>query len=84
MLATATSSRLGAELNDLNVFNLFAINATGSLFFEDFDDFEEGLVAAGTAVVSTARPIFTRPTQMGTSYALMSAASHCDQYRWRH
>lgn len=37
----------GAELNDLEVFNLFAINATGTLFFASLDDFENGIVAAG-------------------------------------
>ncbi|MEO1647869.1 MAG: TonB-dependent receptor [Pseudomonadota bacterium] len=39
--------KFGAELNDLEVFNLFAINATGSLFFQNFDDFREGLLAVG-------------------------------------
>ena len=36
--------KLGAEINDLEVFNLFAINATGSLFFANLDDFENGLL----------------------------------------
>lgn len=36
--------KLGAEINDLEVFNLFAINATGSLFFDSLDDFEQGLL----------------------------------------
>lgn len=40
--------KFGAELNDLDVFNLFAINATGTLFFNGLDDFEQGLVALGT------------------------------------
>ncbi len=40
--------KLGAEINDLEVFNLFAINATGTLFFNGLDDFREGLLAAGT------------------------------------
>ncbi|KWV93643.1 TonB-dependent receptor [Erythrobacter sp. AP23] len=39
--------KLGAEINDLEVFNLFAINATGTIFFENLDDFEQGLVAPG-------------------------------------
>ncbi|MEP2735942.1 MAG: carboxypeptidase regulatory-like domain-containing protein [Erythrobacter sp.] len=39
--------KLGAEINDLEVFNLFAINATGTIFFEDLADFENGLVADG-------------------------------------
>ncbi|WP_430416896.1 TonB-dependent receptor [Parasphingorhabdus sp.] len=39
--------KLGAEVNDLQVFNLFAINATGTLFFRNLDDFRNGLVASG-------------------------------------
>ncbi|MEL7189608.1 MAG: TonB-dependent receptor, partial [Pseudomonadota bacterium] len=39
--------KLGAEINDLEVFNLFAINATGSLFFDNLDDFENGLLGNG-------------------------------------
>jgi hypothetical protein len=40
--------KLGAELNDLEVFNLFAINATGTLYFRNLDDFRNGIVASGT------------------------------------
>lgn len=40
----------GAELNRLNVFNLFAINATGTLFFESLDDLRNGVLAGGTFV----------------------------------
>ena len=40
--------KFGAEINDLEVFNLFAINATGTLFFNGLDDFREGLLAPGT------------------------------------
>ncbi|MEP3049826.1 MAG: TonB-dependent receptor [Erythrobacter sp.] len=39
--------KLGAEINDLEVFNLFAINATGTIFFDNLADFQEGLVANG-------------------------------------
>ncbi|MAY19989.1 MAG: hypothetical protein CL955_05165 [Erythrobacteraceae bacterium] len=39
--------KIGAEVNDLEVFNLFAINATGSLYFAGFDDFEAGLLSGG-------------------------------------
>ncbi len=39
--------KFGTEINDLEVFNLFAINATGTIFFQNFDDFREGLVAPG-------------------------------------
>ncbi|MEP6341259.1 TonB-dependent receptor [Parasphingorhabdus sp.] len=40
--------KLGAELNDLEVFNLFAINATGSIFFRNLTDFQNGVVADGS------------------------------------
>ncbi len=40
--------KFGAELNDLEVFNLFAINATGTLFFNGLDDFQNGLLANNT------------------------------------
>lgn len=39
--------KIGAEISDLEVFNLFAINATGSLYFENFADFEQGLLSGG-------------------------------------
>ncbi|GAA0485555.1 TonB-dependent receptor [Parasphingorhabdus litoris] len=39
--------KLGAELNDLEVFNLFAINATGTIYFRNLTDFQNGVVAAG-------------------------------------
>ncbi len=39
--------KLGAEINDLEVFNLFAINATGTIFFRNLQDFENGVVASG-------------------------------------
>lgn len=39
--------KFGAEVNDLEVFNLFAINATGSIFFDGLDNFEAGIVAPG-------------------------------------
>jgi len=39
--------KLGAELNDLEVFNLFAINATGTIFFRNLADFQNGVVANG-------------------------------------
>jgi outer membrane receptor for ferrienterochelin and colicin len=42
------SIKLGAEVNDLDVYNLFAVNATGTLFFNGLDNFEAGIVAAGS------------------------------------
>ncbi|EAQ28957.1 putative outer membrane protein with a TonB box [Erythrobacter sp. NAP1] len=39
--------KFGVEVNDLEVFNLFAINATGTLFFDGLDNFEAGNVAGG-------------------------------------
>ncbi|TIX50730.1 TonB-dependent receptor [Alteraurantiacibacter aquimixticola] len=40
--------KVGAEVNDLEVFNLFAVNATGSLYFSSLDDFAEGLLSDGS------------------------------------
>ncbi|WP_298307881.1 TonB-dependent receptor [uncultured Erythrobacter sp.] len=40
--------KIGAEVNDLEVFNLFAINATGTLFFNNLDDFAAGLISGGS------------------------------------
>ncbi|MHA7821031.1 MAG: TonB-dependent receptor [Erythrobacter sp.] len=48
--------KFGAEINDLQVFNLFAINATGTIFFRGLDDFENGLVASGTGSSAFASP----------------------------
>lgn len=41
--------KIGAEVNDLEVYNLFAVNATGSLYFASLDDFEQGLITQGNA-----------------------------------
>ncbi|WIW96370.1 TonB-dependent receptor [Altererythrobacter rubellus] len=46
--------KFGAELSDLEVFNLFAINATGSLYFQNFADFEAGLLSPGTELFPNA------------------------------
>ncbi|MEP5936751.1 MAG: carboxypeptidase regulatory-like domain-containing protein [Erythrobacter sp.] len=48
--------KLGAEVNDLSVFNLFAINATGTIFFRGLDDFANGLVASGSGSSAFASP----------------------------
>lgn len=40
--------KIGAEYNDLEVFNLFAVNATGTLFFSSLDNFEKGILSDGT------------------------------------
>ncbi len=37
----------GAEINKLKVFNLFAINSTGTLFFRNLDDLRNGVLADG-------------------------------------
>lgn len=46
--------KLGAEINDLEVFNLFAVNATGSLYFSSLDDFRNGLLSGGTTIFPNA------------------------------
>ncbi|KLI62857.1 TonB-dependent receptor [Aurantiacibacter marinus] len=40
--------KFGADINDLEVFNLFAINATGSLYFQSLADFQQGLLSDGS------------------------------------
>jgi Carboxypeptidase regulatory-like domain/TonB dependent receptor len=40
--------KIGAEYNDLEVFNLFAVNATGTLFFSSLNNFEQGILSDGT------------------------------------
>lgn len=52
--AGAHQFKIGAEVNDLEVFNLFAINATGSLYFRNLDDFEQGILSNGTRFFPTA------------------------------
>ncbi len=42
--------KLGAEYNNLEVFNLFLQNATGTLYFANLNDFENGLIAGGTNI----------------------------------
>lgn len=39
---------VGAELNDLFVFNLFAQNSTGTLTFNNIDDLRNGILSGGT------------------------------------
>jgi hypothetical protein len=51
--------KIGAEINDLEVFNLFAINATGSLYFQNFADFEAGLLSPGTELFPNAEEVAT-------------------------
>ncbi len=55
--------KIGAEINDLEVFNLFAINATGSLYFANLDAFAEGLVNQGSEFFPDNSEIFD-----GSSY----------------
>lgn len=51
--------KLGAEINDLEVFNLFAVNATGSLFFRSLDDFAAGLLSPGSTLFANETQIVT-------------------------
>ncbi len=55
--------KFGAELNDLNVFNLFAVNATGTLYFSNLADFQEGLLSDGTSFFPNADQVVA-----GTAY----------------
>ena len=49
--------KIGAELNDLEVYNLFAINATGTLYFDNLDDFEAGILSSGTTFFPDAEEV---------------------------
>lgn len=46
--ADAHQITIGAEWNELDVFNLFAQNSTGTLTFANLDDFAAGLISGGT------------------------------------
>ncbi|WP_260482138.1 TonB-dependent receptor [Sphingomicrobium flavum] len=48
---------IGAEMNQLDVYNLFVINATGTLYFENFADLEEGLLAGGRGFFPNGRDL---------------------------
>ncbi|UOR15726.1 TonB-dependent receptor [Qipengyuania aquimaris] len=50
--------KIGAEANSLEVYNLFAINATGTLYFSNLDDFENGVLSQGFAFFPDAQEIF--------------------------
>ncbi|QZH75079.1 MAG: carboxypeptidase regulatory-like domain-containing protein [Erythrobacter sp.] len=56
--AGAHQLKFGAEVNDLEVYNLFAVNATGSLYFANLDDFEQGLLIDGSETFPNAEEIF--------------------------
>lgn len=48
LLAGNHTFTVGIEASRAEIFNLFAINATGTLFFQNLDDFREGLLTSGT------------------------------------
>ncbi len=48
LLAGDHTFKAGVEISHAEIFNLFAINATGTLFFKDLADFQNGLVTNGT------------------------------------
>ena len=50
---------IGGELNQLKVFNLFAQNATGTLVFDNLDDFEAGILSSGNDTNPTRDEAFT-------------------------
>ncbi|KQZ64300.1 hypothetical protein ASD67_07335 [Sphingopyxis sp. Root1497] len=45
--------KVGFELNQANLFNLFVQNATGTLVFKNIDDLRAGLLSPGTTANST-------------------------------
>ncbi len=48
---------LGAEFNELDVFNLFAQNSTGTLTFNNLDDFANGILSGGSNTFPSADQI---------------------------
>ena len=50
--------KIGAEANSLEVYNLFAVNATGTLYFSNLDDFENGILSQGSEFFPDAQEIF--------------------------
>ncbi len=55
--------KIGAEVNQLDVYNLFAVNATGTLYFADLDAFEAGTLNQGTRFFPNTEQVFN-----GSSY----------------
>ena len=55
--------KIGAELNELKVFNLFAVNATGTLYFANLDAFEQGILNQGNEFFPNNEEVFD-----GSSY----------------
>jgi len=50
--------KLGAEINSLDTYNLFVINATGTLYFSNLDDFEQGILSQGGEFFPTNEEVF--------------------------
>ncbi|MBB6426004.1 TonB-dependent receptor [Sphingopyxis sp. JAI128] len=53
----AHSLKVGFEMNQADLFNLFVQNATGTLYFENIDDLREGLLSGGSTTNPTASQI---------------------------
>ncbi len=51
--------KFGVDYNDLEVYNLFAINATGTLYFSNLDDFEQGILSDGSTFFPDAGQILS-------------------------
>lgn len=49
--------KVGFEMNQADIFNLFVQNATGTLYFENVDDLREGLLSGGALTNPTAQQI---------------------------
>ena len=51
--------KIGAEVNSLDIYNLFVINATGTLYFAGLDNFEQGILSQGFEFFPNAEEIAT-------------------------
>lgn len=56
--AGAHSLKVGFEMNQADLFNLFVQNATGTLYFQNIDDLRAGLLSPGSTTNPTATNLF--------------------------
>ena len=54
----AHSLKVGFEMNQADLFNLFVQNATGTLYFQNIDDLRAGLLSPGSTTNPTALNLF--------------------------
>jgi len=68
---------IGAEVNRLKVFNLFAQNSTGTLTFNNINDLREGILSGGTNTFPNATQVFAG--QAAGSYGNFTASGDINE-----